>query len=164
MPFVYRNSRGREYHLCEVTTKTGKTRAVFSREPLGRPLDAIPPGQELAESVNGQVSLRKAGGSVITAAHVAAVRRVLERHPRLARYAIEAKKDTLTVFEPNFSSYEPVLRFKLIDPGAGTFGAERMCYRSSLEGWLALHDWGPLAPLAAKYVPLLGTEDLFEAW
>jgi hypothetical protein len=60
------------------------------------------------------------------------------------------------------SRYSPVFRFRLIDPQERTFLAERMCYRSSLEGWLSLHDAGSVSSLADRYLRHLGKDSLFE--
>ncbi len=180
------NRRGTTYHLCEVSTRNGKTRFVFSREPKGKPVAAIPAGYEVAESINGQVSLRKAGTSPISEAEVQWVRAALRRYPHLALFRVEAKKDTIVIYEPNggvdpevfrpfvidlrrlarfeMSSrhYSPVFRFRLIDPEDRRFSAERMCYRSSLEGWLSMHAAGSLSSLADRFLRHLGKDSLFE--
>lgn len=57
--------------------------------------------------------------------------------------------------------YSPVLRFGLDDPGARLFSVERMCFRGE-GGWLWLVGHVPLAAACEQYVPLLGTDDLFE--
>lgn len=64
------------------------------------------------------------------------------------------------------ASYTPVLRFTLLDPAQRCFGAKRMCYRSSVDGWLELHQTGPgpIAKLAATLIPTLGTDEFFELW
>ena len=186
---TYTNRYGQTYHLCEVARKSGKTRFVFSREPRGKPVIAMPAGYVPAESINGQVSLRKAGTSPIPEAEVQSVRAALGRQPHLSSYRVEAKKKTIVIYEPQggidprilfqemgldfrgggefseskiTSSYSPVFRFRLIDQQERTFMAERMCYRSSLEGWLSLHDAGCLASLANKYLGHLGKDSLFE--
>jgi hypothetical protein len=183
------NRRGTTYHLCEVPSRNGKTRFVFSREPRGKPVAEIPSGYEVAESVNGQVSLRKAGTSPISEAEVQWVRAALRRYPHLAFYGVEAKKDTIVIYEPQgcvdpavissvfgvdldlrrlarlgISSprYSPVFRFTLIDPEDRRFSAERMCYRSSLEGWLSMHAAGSLSSLADRFLKHLGKDSLFE--
>lgn len=57
--------------------------------------------------------------------------------------------------------YSPVLRFCLDDSSKRLFSVERMCYRGE-GGWLWLKDRMPLAAACERYVPLLGTDDLFE--
>lgn len=61
-------------------------------------------------------------------------------------------------------TYSPVLRLSLADGKKRTFDIERMCYRSSVDGWL--HVLGPM-PLAAaldESVPRLGRDSFFELW
>jgi hypothetical protein len=62
--------------------------------------------------------------------------------------------------------YTPVLRFTLLDPTQRWFGAKRMCYRSSIDGWLELMQTGlrPVAELARELIPTLGTDQFFELW
>lgn len=66
--------------------------------------------------------------------------------------------------EERYAHYAPVLRFILLDPEQRRFGAERMCYRSSVNGWLKLMHTGPLTELAPSLIPTLGTEQFFELW
>ena len=66
--------------------------------------------------------------------------------------------------EDRHAQYMPVLRFILLDPTSRLFGAERMCYRSSVDGWLKLMQMGPVAQLAHELVPTLGTDQFFELW
>ena len=159
---------------------------MFSREPRGKPVTVMPAGYEPAESINGQVSLRKVGTSPISQAEIQYVRTALDRHPRLAGYCVEVRKETIVIHEPQggidpgrifqelgldvrdsvrFKAtprYSPVFRFRLVDPQERTFMAERMCYRSSLEGWLSLHTAGSLSSLANRYLRHLGKDSLFE--
>lgn len=57
--------------------------------------------------------------------------------------------------------YWPVLRFRLDDAKQRLFSVERMSYRGE-GGWLGLGCEMPLAAASERYVPLLGTEELFE--
>jgi hypothetical protein len=59
MAITYTNRKGKTYHLCRGTTKTGKPCYYFAREPKGEPVEQIPDGYEIRESVNGVVSLAK---------------------------------------------------------------------------------------------------------
>lgn len=97
---TYTNRNGRTYYLCEVAQRNGRTRFVFSREPRGKPVTLMPAGCEPAESVNGQVSLRKVGTSPISQAEVQCVRAALDRHTRLAGYRVEVRKETIVIHEP----------------------------------------------------------------
>ena len=64
------------------------------------------------------------------------------------------------------TQYTPVLRFTLLDPTQRWFGAKRMCYRSSIDGWLELRQTGPgpVVELARELIPTLGTDQFFELW
>jgi hypothetical protein len=58
MPITYTNRKGVTYTLCRTTTKTGKARYVFVRDPTGRETVAeLPEGWKIRESVNDVVSL-----------------------------------------------------------------------------------------------------------
>lgn len=76
------NRKGTTYHLCRGATKTGKDRYFFAREAKGRPVREIPDGYEIAESVNGVVSLRKVQPALLREAEIGAIRKALENHPR----------------------------------------------------------------------------------
>lgn len=64
-------------------------------------------------------------------------------------------------FEERHAQYTPVVRFSLEDAGDRTFTVERMCYRSSIDGWLAV-GWGPIDQLARTVIPTLGSDAFFE--
>ena len=65
MAVTYTNRKGVTYTLARTASKTGKTRYVFTREPHGEPVAALPPGTRISESVNGVVSLVKDRPAVI---------------------------------------------------------------------------------------------------
>lgn len=60
--------------------------------------------------------------------------------------------------------YTPVLRFTLLDQNQRWFGAERMCYRGSIDSWLELGQTGPVTKLANTLIPTLDTEEFYELW
>ena len=66
--------------------------------------------------------------------------------------------------EEHYTHYSPVLRFILLDPEKRGFGAERICYRSRVNGWLKLVQTGPLTKIANTLIPTLGTEEFFELY
>lgn len=72
--------------------------------------------------------------------------------------------ERLQDLEEQHARYSPELRFNLLDPTRRLFGAERMCYRSSVDGWLELGQMGPVAQLARALIPTLGTDQFFELW
>ncbi|MBI4565137.1 MAG: hypothetical protein HY716_10640 [Planctomycetes bacterium] len=176
----YTNRKGYTYHLYKTSTKTGKPRYVFSRALSKDALREVPPGYRIVESINGVVSLAKAGASPIAEEEIRIVRSALARDPRLARYGVEARKKALVVFEPigglgadmaEFGrltglpvQYAPVFRFTLVDEAKREFLAERMCYRASVDGWLPLNDVGTIRKLARRYLPHLGRESFYELY
>jgi hypothetical protein len=62
------------------------------------------------------------------------------------------------------AQYTPVLRFTLLNSKQRMFGVERMCYRSSIDGWLELAKTGSVAMLAHTLIPTLGTDQFYELW
>src|SRR5436853_97933 len=74
--------------------------------------------------------------------------------------------EELRDLEERHAQYTPVMRFNLLDLAQRRFGVERMCYRSSVDGWLELMQIrpGPVAELACELVPTLGTDEFFELW
>jgi hypothetical protein len=109
--------------------------------------------------------------------------RVVVKHDRIEIYEnagpdFDSLLDDLHIYSPSrlglaerlyateecYAHYAPVLRFILLDPEQRRFGAERMCYRSSVNGWLKLVHTGPLTQLARTLIPTLGTEQFFELY
>ncbi len=72
--------------------------------------------------------------------------------------------ERLQAEEERYARYEPVLRFILLDPTRRRFGAQRMCYLESIDGWLELGQTGPVATLASALIPTLGTDQFYELW
>ena len=72
--------------------------------------------------------------------------------------------ESLQADEERYAHYAPVMRFILLDTTQREFGAERMCYRSSINGWLKLVQTGPVTKLARTLIPTLGTDQFFELW
>jgi hypothetical protein len=186
-PVTYTNRRGQRYYLGARTTKTGKTRYVFAREPPASAIEQVPEGFEITESINGVVSLRRRGQTTdVLAAEIDLVRSQLARHAHLARHQVEARQKTLLIHEPQNGDpadliatfgfignaareslarrtrYVPVLRFTLVDADTRTFTVERMCWRGGLEGWRSLHASGGLVEVVPRYLPHVGKDSFFD--
>lgn len=192
MPVTYTNRKGVTYTLCAIETKRGNTRYVFTREPKGEPLDAVPDGWEIRESVNGLVSLAKEREPVIRDDELAAVRAAIARHPHSEDYRVAVNDDTILIYERSGprvddlvealsqwipaervreahakmdqrANYEPVMRFVLLDEETRRFTADRMGY-SGRGGWLDLYNVSaaPVDELADDLVPTLGTDAFFD--
>jgi len=208
----YTNRRGVTYFVHEVRTRAGRRRYVAKRVRKGA-LAELPEGLEIAENVNGQVSVRAARPRAIPPEEEQAVREALERHER-ARWRVEVKDRDIIVHEPDYDldgvtelldplagwgvlgpaldahmrkhvgdaawdaerrrrkdearrrlerrmRYSPVLRFRLDDPDRRLFSVERMCYRGE-GGWLWLKTGLSLDDACNRYVPLLGTDEMYE--
>ncbi len=192
---TYTNRKDVTYTLCKGVTKTGKPRYFFAREPQGELVEAIPEGYEIRESVNGVVSLAKVRPGYILAEEVAVVAAAIQRHPRGRNYRMDVKPDRIDIYElvgggmdevlaifddvltpelltefradrERYGQYTAEMRFILTDAEQRLFRAERMCYRSSVDGWRPLRVIGraPIEHLARRLVPTLGTDAFFELY
>ena len=99
MPVTYTSRKGLTYTLCQGTTKTGKPRYYFAREPKDQVLDQIPDGYAISESVNGIVSLIKDRPSQLQASEIAAVEAQLHKHPKNRNYRLGVKSDRMEIYE-----------------------------------------------------------------
>jgi hypothetical protein len=109
MPIKYANRKGSTFFLCQGTTKTGKDRFFFAREPKGKEVEQMPPGYEISESVNGVVSLVRARPRLITTGEVAEVEQALKRHPNGQNYRVDIKHDQIIVYEGNEPDIEGIM-------------------------------------------------------
>ena len=99
MPVTYTNRKGLTDTLCQGTTKTGKPRYYFAREPKDQVLEQIPAGYTISESVNGIVSLIKDRPSQLQANEIAAVEVQLHKHPKNRNYRLSVKSDQMEIYE-----------------------------------------------------------------
>jgi hypothetical protein len=91
MPITYTNRKGITYYLCRGSTKTGRERHYFARKARGEPVEELPAGFVISESVNGVVSLIRDRPSGIWPTEVALIERTLKRHPQAMMYRIQVK-------------------------------------------------------------------------
>lgn len=99
MPITYTNRKGVTYTLYRATTANGRERYVFAREPRGEPVEILPVGHTIRESVNGVVSLARQRPSIFSSQEVAAVEAAVRRHPKASVYRVEARQDHIAVYE-----------------------------------------------------------------
>ena len=99
MPITFTNRKGVSYYLCQSTTKTGKPRYFFAREPKGTLAEQLPEGFRISESANGLVSLERDRPSQILPAEVAAVEAAIARHPKPHDYHVGVKRDRIEISE-----------------------------------------------------------------
>lgn len=189
MPITYTNRKGFKYFLCKGATNTGKPRYYFAREQKNEPIDEVPQGYEIEESVNGIVSLVKFRPKLIPYEESACVEDTLERHPKGRNYRVAVKDKQIIVYEAIGSDlsplldfftsagmdqnrlqdrmeasaqYSPVMRFILDDQETREYHAERWCYRGSIDDWIHVYRSGKIDHLAKQLIPVLGTDDFFE--
>lgn len=99
MPITYTSRKNKTYTLCKGETKTGKPRYFFAREPKGEIVDEIPDGYEIAESVNGIVSLSKARPKLISDDELAVIQSAIDAHPEGRKYRVNRKHNCLEIYE-----------------------------------------------------------------
>ena len=99
MPITYTNRKGVQYFLCQTVTKAGQTRYYFARQPKGEPLEKVPAGHKIVESVNGIVSLARDVPSPIRPEELAIVETAVRRLPKTHNYRVSARKKRIEVYE-----------------------------------------------------------------
>lgn len=87
-------------------TKTGKPRYYFARQQKGEPVEEIPQGYQVDESVNGIVSLAKSRPQLIPSEEAASVEAALKRHPKARSYRVAVKNDQITIYKAIGSGIE----------------------------------------------------------
>ena len=100
MSITHTNRKGVTFYLGRGVTKTGKPRYFFAREPdKGEPVEAIPEGYEIVESVNGVVSLAKVRPALIRPEELALVRAAVAVHPKSRNYRVDVKGERIVIYE-----------------------------------------------------------------
>jgi hypothetical protein len=99
MAVTYTNRKGFTYFLNKGVTKTGKPRYYFAREQKDEPVEEIPTGYEIEESVNAIVSLVKARPKLICPEESASVEAALKKHPKANNYRVAVKNDQIMIYE-----------------------------------------------------------------
>jgi hypothetical protein len=194
MPITYTNRKGFTYFLNKGVTKTGKPRYYFAREQKGEPVDEVPQGYEIEESVNAVVSLVKVRPQLILPEESASVKAALKKHPKGRNYRVAVKKDQIIIYEgvgwdvdrmmdifkdfpillgarekleeerEHYTHFTPVMRFILDDQETRAYHAERWCYLGSVDGWIHAGHSGKIGQLAKKLTPTLGTDEFYELY
>jgi len=185
---TYRNRKGVAFYLHQGTTKTGNPRYFMARNVGDGALSQVPSGFEICESINGVVSVRRAGKAVssVPDEDVAIVARVLASRRHLDSYKVQAVSGAIVIFEPYprpadlqgfaqmigmeswsaraiaeriaYARYDPVMKF---ERDGNHYSVFRMTYRGH-GGWSYPLSSGPLLALARKFLPAVGTEDFFD--
>jgi len=192
MPITYTSRKGFTYYLCQGVTKTGKPRYYFAREPKDAPLDHIPEGYAISESVNGIVSLSKAQASQLREDEINAVKAAVARHPQSRKYRVNARPNRIEIYEsvgPDAETFIANLG-PLIPIPLGTasrlsaemdrytqftpvlrftlIDADERKFEAERMCYLGSIDdfihigYGPLEPMASDIIATLGTDEFFE--
>jgi hypothetical protein len=190
MPFTYTNRKGFTYYLCQTTTKTGKTRYYFAREPKDTPVEKLPDGYLVEESVNAVVSVVKTSPKLVSPEELATVEAALKKLPKSHKYRARIKNKQIIIyesrgadfgemmagigwsmpasigreFEERHAQFSPILRFILEKPEERIFSPQRWCFRGSIDDWISAGSPAKIETLAKKLVPTLGTDDFYELY
>jgi hypothetical protein len=194
MPITYTNRKGLTYYPCQSVTRTGKPRYYFARKPQGQPVEEMPAGFKIGESVNGLVFLERARAAQILPAEVTAVEAAVNRHPKARNYRVSVKHDRIEVYErvgpdpgelaSRITRFSEAFRGKevaiqeLLEEGSRftpvlrfiLADAERRIFRvermhyGGRDEWFAIRAEGPVDKLAQNLIPTLGTHRFTELW
>ena len=118
---------------------------------------------------------------------MARVKEALKRHAEEWRYKVEVKKNTIIIYEASDHSalleeialpwvnkaalrqsliqganYTAVMRFVLTDPEKRLFGADRFCFRGSIDDWIGISRGSErLDTIIKRFIKHLGKESFF---
>ncbi|MFO7900644.1 MAG: hypothetical protein R6V58_16480 [Planctomycetota bacterium] len=188
---THTNRRGDTYYVHVRNTKTGKNRYHVSKDPDDAWEGPLPDEYEIYENPNGRVFVRRKRASGFTAEEVRTVEQHMRKRSALKRWAfkVEGKDDAITVHEicqdlegivsftaswmvkekglmaelaAKTGTYEPMMRFRLLEEGPRTFQAERFCFLGGIDDWMPIGDPGELAPLAEEFARHLGRDSFYE--
>jgi len=190
---VHTNRSGVKYFLHRGTTKTGKPRYYVAREVGAGALATLPDGYEIVESINGVVSVARAGRSkvLVPAADVSIVRAEVARHRHLRHHTVEARGAEILVHQATNRLDDETIRTHALmtwddperlaarlalvqgppryEPVMKFTMRDRGAYGASRITYRERTEWlpfatGPLAWLAKRYIRKLGTDDFYELW
>ncbi len=103
MAVAYTNRKGVTYYLHRAVTRSGAPRYFFAREPgpgpQGEPVEEVPPGYQIVESVNGVVSLARERPAEILPEEVELVEAAIRRHPKAGDYRVSVRGRRIVVHE-----------------------------------------------------------------
>jgi hypothetical protein len=186
---AHTNRKGVTYYLHEGRTKTGKVRYFFARSIRDGALAELPDGHEIAESINGIVSVRRRreGDARIPADDLVLVQAELRRHAHLRHHVALIERDTIVIHQPDvdLAGLRETAEALTLLPGrvkafmqdrirhahfspvlrfvrdGATYVVHRMTYRGH-GGWSYPVAAGPLDQLVRELVSKVGTDEFFD--
>jgi hypothetical protein len=194
MSIQFTNQNGITYYLCRGTTKTGKPRYYFAREPKGESVAQIPAGYRITESVNGVVSLSKDVPALVLPTELLAVQSAMRKHPHSDLYRVAVKRNRIEVYERDGPVADDILE---AFQSAGLFNSgmrdkietqlaqgahfspvvlftlidsQTRMYRLDRMGYTGMGGWRYLYPddrieeQLERIIPRLGTESYFDIY
>ena len=189
MAIQHTSRAGKTYYLHTGPKRGGGVQYFFSTRPTGSLAAHLPDGFEIYDSVHGQVFLRRTQPRLVREEETDCIERGAATRRGNNLYKVEVRGDTLTVFESanqvgalselfgafpprdrskqeelreRFASYQPVLRFILVDQERRLFAPERYCFRGSVDDWIPIGPPEPIKRLATQYIKHLGRDSMFE--
>ena len=99
MMVTYTNRKGITYYLCRGINKRGKPYYYFAREVKGEPVEEIPEGYKISESVNGFVTLARDRPLQVLSEEIAAVEAMVRQYSKAHNYRVSAKDNQIAVHE-----------------------------------------------------------------
>ena len=114
---THTNRKGVTYYLGRGQTKTDRPRYYFAREPRDEPVEEVPAGFTVAESVNGVVSLVKERLSRILPLEAAMVQRAVRQHPKARNYRVDVKQNRIDIHERQGEDIRSALADELLSMG-----------------------------------------------
>ena len=103
--------------------KDWKPRYYFSREQKGEPLEEVPEGYEITESINGIVSLSKVRPKFLFKQEIEIVKSGIQNHPQAKKYRFDIKSKEITIYEqvgPDLEEIATMLGTEFGFPGVVT--------------------------------------------
>jgi hypothetical protein len=133
MSVSYTNRKGRTYYLCQGTTKTGKPRYYFAREPEGTPVERMPAGYVIRESVNAIVSLVKARPRLLWDEEIEVVQAAVQKHPQAKLYRVDAQAKRITIYEHVGPDVRDLVKTVAAELGITSLRSSDMAQRAKAE-------------------------------
>jgi hypothetical protein len=125
----------REFHYSEFDALS-MTQIELLVMLKAAPVEKIPDGYQVEESVNGIVSLVKAHPQLILPEELARVETALKKHPKAYKYRAVIKNDQIVIYESQGTDFD----------------------------WIYVGSSGKIDLLVKDLIPTVGTDDFYELY